>query len=219
MYDEKKWNADRKKNKHGHKQKVIFDITTDYSRIEDKMYLNYISFHNSFVLNIPPAFKVDYITVDRNKRCFTVEYNKVPMTELAMDISNYTVKFKGKRIKVKETGRFNNRVFLFPDLEGGKITKMISEILVAETKGKDLRELVDVKVHNVKDTQGNLVNKWTQKEYQQYREFFVQRVKLDSIVSFDNLFMNKEKPIFQNQPIARPKDYEDYWMNTPLKTN
>ena len=219
MYDDKKGNKSRKKNRHGHKQKMIFDINTDYQKIDNKMYLNYISFNNNFTLNIPPVFKTDYITVDLKRRCFVVEYNKVPEAETAMHIPNYTLEFKNKKVKVNRVARLTNRMYLYPDMSSGRIEEMFNEITDAEEHGKDLDNLIDVKIKNVRDTDGNLVNEWTQRDYDQYREFFVQRVKPDSRAPLDNLFMDKRKPIFGDQPMTKPKDYKEYWMNTPLKEN
>lgn len=73
MYDEKKKGDDKKRNKHGHFQKPIFDITTEYNSQDGNMYLNYISFHNTFILNVPPVFRVDDYAVDFDEQCFTVE--------------------------------------------------------------------------------------------------------------------------------------------------
>ncbi len=216
MYDDKKWNKDRKKNKHGHRQKVIFDITTDYRRIHDKMYLNYISFHNNFVLNIPPVFKVDFISVDLNRKCFVVEYNNIPETKPGLLRSNYTLKFKDNGVKLKTVKGLKNKILLYPDMKAEKIGEMISTIISAEKRGVNLHELIEIKIRNVRDTKGNLINEWTQKEYQQYREFFVQRIKPDSRAPSDGVFMNKRKPLFVDQTMFRPKDYKEYWKNTPL---
>ena len=218
MYDDKKWNKERKKNKHGHKQKAIFDITTNYTRIQDKMYLNYISFHNNFMLNIPPAFKIDYTTVDLKRLCFVVEYNNVPMAKPSIHIPNYDVQFQNKRVRIKTAQRLENKVFLYPMLEEEKVKEMFFEIVAAEKEGKNLNDLLQIRVDNVRDTLGNLVNKWSQKEYLQFREFFTQRIKPDSRAPFDGQFMDKEKPIFEDQPMVKPKDYREYWMNTPLKS-
>ncbi|WP_299531484.1 carboxypeptidase-like regulatory domain-containing protein [Ulvibacterium sp.] len=216
MYDEKKRNKTGKMNKHGNNQKVIFDITTDYRRIHNKMYLNYISFYNSFTLNIPPVFKVEYITYNIARNCFMVEYNTIPNAEQSVHLPNYKVEFKKKRVKLKSAGRSENLIFLFPKMEKEKIMAMTGEIMKAEKMGTDLNDLFSIKVANVRDTLGNLVNKWTQRDYKQFREFFVQRVRLGQTAPKDSLFMNKCKPIFENQPIARPDNVEDYWMNTPL---
>ena len=217
MYNNRKTNKDSKKNKHGHKQKVIYDVSTDYRKFNGKMYLNYISFHNNFVLNIPPVFKVNTIGVDGNCLCFEVEYNDLPEAKSSVHIPNYIVEFKKNRVRIKTVERLKNKVLLYPMMIEEKVVEMLQEIYLEEKQGADLDGLFDVKVTNVRDTVGNLVNKWTQMDYLQYREFFVQRVKLDSRAPFDDLFMDKRKPIFENQPMVKPKDYNEYWMNTPLQ--
>lgn len=219
MYDEKKWNKSRKKNKHGHRQKVIFDITTDYRRVYDKMYLNYISFNNSFIIYIPPAFTTNEITVDSECLCFLIEYNNLPISETALDISNYDVKFKSKRVKIKGAERLKNRVFLYPTMPNEEFFEMYEELVDQGEQGVDLNELVEVQIENVRDTLGNLINKWTSEEYFQFREYFVQRIKPDSRAPFEDGFMDKAKPIFADQPMIKPKDYKEYWMNTPLDDN
>jgi hypothetical protein len=217
MYDEKKRNKTGKRNKHGNKQKVIFDITTDYRRINNKMYLNYISFYNSFTLNIPPVFKVEYTTFNFARECFMVEYNAIPEAKQSVHLPNYKVEFKKKRVKLKSAGRSENKIFLYPKMEEEKIAKMMDTIYKAEKKGADLNDLFSIKVSNVRDTIGNLVNAWTQRDYKQFREFFVQRVRLGQTAPEDSLFMNNRRPIFENQPIVKPDNVEDYWMNTPLQ--
>jgi hypothetical protein len=217
MYNNRQTNEGMEKNKHGHRQKVIFEIITDYRKVNGKMYLNYISFHNNFILNLPPVFRVDYGTVDLRKECFGVEYSDIPEAKPSLHIPNYTVEFKNRKVKIRTIERLKNKVFLYPMLSEEEIGKMITEILEAKNKGLDLKQLLNITVVNVRDTLGNLVNEPMQKEYQQYREFFVQKVEPDSRAPLDNLFMDKRKPIFENQPVYRPKNYDDYWMNTPLQ--
>ncbi|MFX0555164.1 hypothetical protein ACOCEA_00085 [Maribacter sp. CXY002] len=217
MYDEKKRNDTGQKNKHGHRQRVIFDISTDYRKVNNKMYLNYISFHNSFTLNIPPVFNVEYITVNTDRRCFVVEYNNIPESKPAMHLPNYKVEFKKKRVKLKTAQRLKNKIFLYPEMEDEKIDQVMKTIATAQRAGEDLHNLIEVQVSNVRDTIGNLVNQWSQMEYNQFREFFTQRVKPDTKSPFEGVFMDMQKPIFHDQPVSRPKNYDDYWMNTPLQ--
>ena len=51
----------------------------------------------------------------------------------------------------------------------------------------------------------------------QYREFFVQELDMDTEKPKDTLYMIKHRPIFKNQPIIPKKNRQEYWMNTPLK--
>lgn len=219
MYDENERNDSDEKNRHGHKQKVIFDITTDYRKINDKMYLNYISLHNSFILNIRPVFEVDNVGVDTYKRCFVVEYNRKPEEKESIHLPNYIVNYRNQQVKLKRIARFNNEIFLYAEENDERVTKMFEEMKQAEDEGKealDVLESLDIQVTNVRDTLGNLVNQWTQREYQQFREFFSQQVKPDTRAPFDVLFMDKKKPIYENQNMVKPEEYGDYWMNTPL---
>ena len=67
------------------------------------------------------------------------------------------------------------------------------------------------------DVDGNLINKWTFRDYDQFREFFVQEVKPNAKSPVDSLIMEMRKPIFNDQPIIKPDNFNDYWMNTPLQ--
>ena len=60
---------------------------------------------------------------------------------------------------------------------------------------------------------------WTYKDFDQFREFFVQETERYFNEPNESLLMDKRKPIFENQPIQKPDDFKEYWMNTPLKSN
>ena len=71
----------------------------------------------------------------------------------------------------------------------------------------------------MKDIYGNIINQQGYVNYNQYREFFVQELKINSKKPLDTFYMLKNKPIFKNQPIAPFKNLSDYWMNTPIQKN
>ena len=89
--------------------------------------------------------------------------------------------------------------------------------LIRKGKSSEVEQLFELEVQNVRDIDGNLVNEPDIQEYQQFREFFPQRIKPNSRAPLDDLFMDKRKPIFSEQPITRPKNFDDFWMNTPLQ--
>lgn len=70
VFDNFRRNESKTKNKYGHKQKLIFEITTDYRPVGSHMYLNYISFHNNFKLNLPPKFKSLYKGFNTTSKTF-----------------------------------------------------------------------------------------------------------------------------------------------------
>lgn len=217
LYDSTEKNESGIKNKHGHKRKMIFDVVTKYNRIKGKMYLSYISFHNSFRLNLPPIFEMKEVDLSLSEGHFVLKFNR-PADPLSAKIkSNYTITFKGAQWEVDKLEVFKDSVKVYPDLKEGTLAKTMREIDVAAKKRSFDSELLDIQVRNVKDFEGNSVNVPRVESYQQFREFFVQRVKLDSRAPFDVKFMNKRKPIFKNQPIEESKDDQEYWMNTPLQ--
>jgi hypothetical protein len=217
MYGKKR-NREAKKNKHGHRQNVIFDIVTDYSKHHGKMYLNYISFQNSFEVTKPPKFKIDAIFINAPRRYCMLYFNKPVDSTSALRAKNYHIAFKQRKFDVDKIELFQDsvRVYAVRDFENAtfKDKEELDSLIILQ---RDPSTLFDVRVSNVKDVDGNVVNEPVIENYRQFREFFVQRVIRNSRVPLDMLFMDKRKPIFKDQPIAKPDNFEDYWMNTPLK--
>jgi hypothetical protein len=85
-------------------------------------------------------------------------------------------------------------------------------------KSQDISKVLKYKVTGLKDVEGNVLNMWTYRNYDQFREFFAQETENFFNMPIDSILMDKGKPIFDDQPIIKPDDFEDYWMNTPLKT-
>ena len=218
VYDNLKRNKNDKLRERGIKGELIFEVRAEYQRnSNDKMYLNYISFHNTFQLRLLPRFTLDHIQVDFGKKRFELAFNKEIDSVNDLDYDNYEGFFKKKSIKFKKLLVFENRVFLYPDLNSKKGQIMWEELNLA-AKGKILtRELINFKVKDIRDIDGNLINQPHLKDYNQFREFFVQEVKPFARGPKDSLYMKKRRPIFENQPIIKPANFDDYWMNTPLQ--
>jgi hypothetical protein len=82
----------------------------------------------------------------------------------------------------------------------------------------------DIEEENFKVVMDNIVdldrNKLDHSEtysLMQFREFFVQQHKPLRHKPDKSLYMDKDWPIFQDQPIVKPDNYSDFWMNTPLR--
>lgn len=200
------------------KGELIFEVTTDYKRdSNDKMFLNYISFHNTFQLRQPPIFKLDFVGLDFERQRFILTFNNRIDSANALDLSNYEGFYKGKKIKFKSLITFDNQVFIYPILKTKKQITMWDVLKIESIKNTLNNDILDFKVRNIKDVGGNLINELISKDYNQFREFFVQEVKPNTLGPLDNLYMKKGKPIFENQPIIKPDNFDDYWMNTPLQ--
>lgn len=214
------WNQDKSI---GGKQ-LIFEVSTEYQRRNKQMFLNYISFHNSFQTREPPKFVVDSVMVDAARRCFVVSLNNFPDQENALLEENYVIKFKGKKLEFKklEINIFNKKeVLLYPRMYPNKSEAMFRDfnILTRKNEVEVPQEFISAEVKNLVDVQGNLLHQPFIRYYNQFREFFVQQVIPNNPAPKDSLFMKKTRPIFKDQPIVKPDNFEDYWMNTPLQNS
>jgi len=207
-------------NKHPTKGQLIFEVITEYQRVDNKMFLNYISFNNSFRLREPPEFKVEEMLMDMKNLSFEVVFNKEPEKKSAINKNNYSLIYNGKKLKLKEVELGKKRTYIYPNFSNtDESLSFFTELKT--TRNKD--NMIDSNVFyfvakNIIDEEGNEINAPTYMYFNQFREFFVQQVKPYARPPVDSLYMKKNRPIFKDQPIVKPDDFSDLWMNTPLKT-
>lgn len=222
MYNAKRTNKENKRNKHGHKQKVIYEISTEYRRSKGKVYLNYISFHNTFEVRRPPKFALDSTFVNMPGGYYALYFNNTVDSLTAINPKNYDMMFQQKKYGVEKIEVFGDSIRLYGDADFKQAVynaKGETSALINKRKAKEVEDMFEIGIENIRDVYGNLVNKPNLQEYQQYREFFTQRIKPNSRSPLYGEFMDKRRPIFQDQPMIKPKDYKEYWMNTPLINN
>lgn len=239
LYDDTKKNATGFKDKNGSENLIIFSVNTSYREKDDKMFLNYISFRNNFTIQIPPVFKLTYVDFKINydrmrmrKNNMKVNLEEVPLEmesffelsfttkvdeQSASKLKNFKAYFLGERIHFKKLKVVGKKVRLYPRVKSPVEQQMIKDIELYALNRKLNEQTLKFSVTNIKDVHGNVVNQWETKDYNQFREFFVQRVKKNSKSPIQGLFMRKDRPIFHDQPITRPDNFDDYWMNTPLQ--
>ena len=222
LYDRTKKLSDGIVNRHGTTNQLIFEVTTEYRSQKDKMYLNYISFHNTFQIWEPPKFILDSTSIDIKAQRFVMSYNRPPDVKDALNARNYTLKYKNEKITLREivldsTDENRKTILLYPKMYPIKLEEMFRSMSMVSRKKPVDSLFFSSKVYDIHDMDGNLINEWTFKDYDQFREFFVQEVKPNIKIPLDDLFMEKRRPIFRNQPILKPENFEDYWMNTPLQ--
>ncbi len=269
IYDSVKGKNSSKRNKGGNNQQLVFKVVSEYKPKYSKMYLNYISFHNSFLLGMPPKFVVNNIYLDDSCKCFTVRFSEFVDYFSGGKKKNYRFVFNKEKISISKIIPYKYTIELYPrlterqfediqseadrvirglksdrmktsketteglsdstgelhiykaELDSDLIEEGWADVFQVEMKEGsfelNIPETFKVTIEGLKDIYGFLLNKRVYHEYRQFREFFVQQVRPGKTASEDSLFMNKREPIFENQPIARPDNVEDYWMNTPLK--
>jgi len=196
-------------------QELLFSVVVGYTPLDGFMYPNYHSMKNNFRVNDPPKFKVNLVEYSFANKNFIISFNNSANEKDAIKKSNYKLKFKGKRINIDNIVHIDDQVLLYPNLKIAK--SMFAEISQADGNNKQDSNIFNIKIEDIRDLKGNYINEPSYREVKQYREFFVQQVvPKPEAAPNDSLYMNKNAPIFRGQPIARPENMSDYWMNTPL---
>tara|TARA_R110002050_G_scaffold185738_4_gene319854 strand:+ start:818 stop:2413 length:1596 start_codon:yes stop_codon:yes gene_type:complete len=206
-------------NKQGNDNVAIFEVITEYKRKYGKMYPNYISFFNTFEVGQPPEFIVEEVLLDGPKGCFIVKFNDLLQEVSAAKKGNYDIRVEDKKIEIDRIKVLETEVEVYPKLSDKDFRNLIFKMDAAQSRRFDLMKLLSAKVTDVRNKGLVKVNEMKYESYRQFREFFVQEIKANGSVLKDTLFMKKDIPIFDTiQPIIKLENFDEYWMNTPLKT-
>jgi hypothetical protein len=216
VYDLSIRTVDKKQNKPDDNNNLLFKITTEYQKVDELMYLNYISFQNKFRLLLSP-FMVTDIQLDLTNKCFNVTFNNEPNVRFAVSKDNYRIIYKGKKIVLNKIEFRNKKVILYPDLNFGEARNIFNELDKISTDEIFSPELLNFEFAKMRDLRGNYLNDGYYKQYTQFREFFIQQVNTQTNEPADTLYMKKDRPISKDQIIIKPLNFNNYWMNTPLK--
>ena len=194
----------------------LFEIRVGYNGYQGLMYPDYISFSNRFTAFGPAIFRVEKLTLNALENFLVVDFSSEPDEKNVQKMSKYELSYNEKPIRIKRIEYAGKHARLY-------FSKAIWKNLNGKilSNNPDAMSLLKLTVNEMKDVDGNQIDVPEKFRFSQFREFFVQKVKPEvSAIPFSTKgFMNKMKPIFKDQPILRPDNFEDYWMNTPLKKN
>lgn len=197
------------------KKDLLFEILLEYKDYNDKMYLNYISFHNQFKLIRPPKFYIKDVFLNPSKREMKLFLNK-PTANWPNDFS---VKYQGKNIKADYILKVDSTALVIKfSNDYGKHESLI-DLLFSEIKDEKKRSL-DIKIRGLVDEQGNGLGERKSEIMNQFREFFTQKV-FPEAPKYKNDSRLIKKPFPLGFPLQPKHDQDlnaDYWMNTPLKS-
>ena len=196
------------------KNKEIFNIEVEYGHepeVDSMMCLKYISFNNSFTI------------LDSTDRNFFKLLRSVWMQAGGPYLSyhpEFTIlSFFNRKIDPVSGGRMENYDITIGERKA-KITKIqvggdTLYITVRDDKFKS-NEIgsCQINIKNLKDINGNILNKRRELEFRQFRELFVQ--EYNKPLEFQNNCFIQSLPLEQNC-ISNSKDSGRFWMNTPLK--
>lgn len=197
--------------------RLLFEISTEYQKKSAKMYPHYISFHNKFQLLKRNEFRVVNVFWSSDKERFEVLFNREPNKKDAVIYDNYVIEYKGYGIKWKSAVNYEKEVWLYPEVSSQKDRETIAQIEQLAESDELKIGVLSIDIGNIRDNEGNLVNEKHYEDVDQYREYFVQQIKLGVSAPAASVYMDKRKPIFMDQPVHPPLNFDDYWMNTPLR--
>jgi hypothetical protein len=197
------------------KKKDIFNIEIEYGHepaVNSKMCLKYISFNNSFIVTDTSDnnfFKMEY-SEWRHTGGPYADYPFPDMTIIAYfnreidpvlggNMENYDMTIGKRKAKITRVKVDGPNVYI--TVRDDKFTR--EEVFS-----------VQLGVKNLKDINGNIINKRRDLEFRQFRELFVQ--EYNNPLEFKNNCFMQAIPLEQNC-ISNSDNTGRFWMNTPLK--
>jgi len=201
------------------KNKEIFNIEIEYGHepaVNSRMCLKYISFNNSFA--IPDSSDNNFFKVVKSEwKKAGGPYFAGISYERSIDMT--IIAFFNRKIDPVSGSRMENYT-----INLGKRNAKINRIKIAgDTLYLTLRDdkfsnkeiqSCELNIKNLKDINGNIINKRKELQFRQFRELFVQEYN-KPLESQNNCFM-QSVPLEQNC-ISLSNNSGRFWMNTPLK--
>jgi CarboxypepD_reg-like domain len=185
--------------------KKMFNIDVEYgydNSVDSLMCLKYISFNNFFKVidsNDSSCFKIleSYLDTQSNiKSTMVLRFNNFIDPVSASRKGNYDVMIGNK-------------------VAGISHIQVVGKQLFIKIKEEDLKkghDSINVQIHNIKDINGNYLDKKKSIDLYQYRELFVQEYN-KPVTLIDSCYM-EYLPLEQNC-ISKFNGKDKYWMNTP----
>ncbi|MBC2838126.1 carboxypeptidase-like regulatory domain-containing protein [Robiginitalea sp. SC105] len=201
---------------------LVFNLSLEYREQEGQMFLNYISFRNTFEVALPPEFKLVETVVDLDCRCIVVTFNVPPDLASIQRPRAFNFRYKGKPLKFKEIIRKKESVYLIPALQELALDELLRTMRAADIldnpKIGEPRDLMEFELGKLVDFRGNLLGYQERRPYVQFREFFTQQLHVGRRSPANAAFANPDRPLFMSAVQASNRPVSDYWLNTPLQT-
>jgi hypothetical protein len=199
------------------KNKEIFNIETEYGHepaVNSMMCLKYISFNNSFTL--PDSSDNDFFKLEKSEwRQEGGPYGDPLLRDMTI------IAYFNRKIDPVSGRKMDNYALTIGERKA-KITKIKVDgpnlyLTVRDDKFsyKELNSFY-LYIGNLKDINGNILNKRRDIEYRQFRELFVQ--EYNKPLEFQNNCFIQALPLEKNC-ISSSNTSGRFWMNTPLKAS
>jgi len=204
-------------------KELLYEILVEYQWYRERMYLNYISFHNQFKLIRPPKFFIKDVTLEfppKDQKKIIKPRIKVTLnTPPANWPTDVLVRYQGESLKIDDSFQQDPLSFSLEFAERTDKQRALVHLLFSTDEDEKKRSL-EIEVPRLTDHEGNRLGERETEVMDQFREFFTQKIINDiTIAEPDSLWVKKTWSLgVKEQPKLKGKLDGDFWMNTPLKT-
>lgn len=185
----------------------VFNLQIEYQKINKKMYLNYITFNNRFLLLLEGnVFKESKVIYDAKHNRFEITFNSFPKPE-TIKKRNFKIKYFGSKIDIKSVEGIGSQTVFINLFEFDK--------RLQDMKSEDMANL-KLLIRRIKDIKGRRIYELSYTNAYQFREYFVQEIFTNKNLDSNLVYIKKQMPLKQsviNELIEREK----YIINSPLQ--
>jgi hypothetical protein len=192
------------------KDNPFYSLTVEYTPKNGKMYLNYMSFYNTFKAksDSKSGFVINTVEFDPEDNAFFVKFSSDIDKNSITKKRRFKFEYNQDRLRIKKVDLLSKRTL--------KIT--IGETIGAD-EIEDFKSLkgIDYKIRNVADIAGRQLNELSFLDADQFREYFVQEVFSNKVLPDNLIFVNKIMSLTKSKINTNALDIDKYWVNSPLK--
>ena len=188
---------------------TLYEVNVEYKPYNEKMYLNYVTFNNRFIVKEPNPFKVTAFEFDPKDEAFYISFNKAVDASSIERKSRFRVLYKEKKLIIKNINLVDPKIVRVQVLDWAAGTDANLE----KVKSEDF----SYRVKKIKDITGAKLNKDAKLLGYQFREFFTQEVFEDKKPNDDLIFVTKTLPMLDTKVNSPTFNIDKYWVNSPLK--
>tara|TARA_R110002051_G_scaffold75877_2_gene138256 strand:+ start:102017 stop:103624 length:1608 start_codon:yes stop_codon:yes gene_type:complete len=188
---------------------TLFEINVEYKPVGNKMYLNYMTFNNRFIIKEPNPFTVQEFNFNPIDESFYITFNK-PVDESTINRkSNFKLRYNDKKLIIKTLELVSPKVI--------KISMVDWSAGVSNNPKNVASTDFTYKIKKIKDVSGATINKASNLIGYQFREIFTQEIFESKTPNDDLIYVNKMLPMSQTRVNKPSFDIKKYTINSPLK--
>jgi len=187
---------------------VLFNVSLEYARQDNHMYLNYITFNNAFVVGEDFQLREEKVEFDNSEQAFYVTFNNTEdfLNTETLSKNNFKFKLDKTRLKTVAVEKISERV-----------VKVSVERFNGNLIGINKKNINDLSYtfKRIEDVTGRVIYKIKSIKGDQFREFFVQKVNLNKSIP-KGLKLMKQNTLIKESLLNTWPDANQYWINSPL---